>query len=172
MKHIKFDKLLSLVLSALLLIAGLPFSSAADENVEKAQFDYEIVDGMAVITGYTLDSNSDGSLVIPDELGGTPVGKISGTAFAGKSDVKSLTIPANVTQIEAGAFRKSGLISITIADGVTEIAPYTFAECESLTDITLSDDVKSIGEFAFMGCTGLVGLYLPVSVTKVEKGLF
>lgn len=57
-------------------------------------------------------------------------------AFAGRSDLLLVEIPAGVTAVEDGAFR----------------------ECGALRSVTVGRDVTSIGAFAFYGCDGLESL--------------
>ena len=47
--------------------------------------------------------------------------------------------------------------SITIPDGVTEIAYEAFMLCKSLEEIIIRDSVTKIGEMAFAGFTSLKG---------------
>ena len=45
----------------------------------------------------------------------------------------------------------SGLISVTIPEGVTSIGDYAFSGCSGLTEITIPEAVTSIGDYAFWG---------------------
>ena len=47
------------------------------------------------------------------------------------------------------------LISAIIPSSVTEIGPYAFFGCTSLTSVTIPDSVTEIGRGAFGGCTSL-----------------
>ena len=62
----------------------------------------------------------------------------------------SITIPANVTSIDDGAF----------------------AYCESLTSITIPASVTSIGTGAFVSCKSLTSITIPASVTSIGDGAF
>ena len=72
---------------------------------------YEIEDGVAVITGY---EGGSGVVIIPDSLEGVPVGAIGPGAFADCSQITGLTIPTSVTQIGDGAF--SGCSSLSVVN--------------------------------------------------------
>jgi hypothetical protein len=50
--------------------------------------------------------------------------------------------------------------TIEIPEGVTNISPYAFEGCDSLTSITIPDSVASIGKYAFYNCTGLDSVYI------------
>ena len=49
----------------------------------------------------------------------------------------------------------SGLTSLTLPAGITEIGDYAFLNCSGLTSLTLSAGITSIGYSAFNGCSGL-----------------
>ena len=94
------------------------------------------------------------SLVIPNN-----VTEIKQYAFAGCSGLTSVTIPNSVTSIGDYAFRGCrGLTSVTIPESVTSIGLYAFSGCSSLTSVTIGGSVTSIGDTAFWGCSGLTAI--------------
>ena len=62
--------------------------------------------------------------------------------------------------------------SLVIPDEVTEILPYTFYKCTSLTDVTIPNSVTSIGNSAFYNCSGLTSITIPNSLTSIGIGVF
>ena len=66
----------------------------------------------------------------------------------------------------------SGLTSITLPSGVTEIGDYAFTRCSGLTSITLPSGVTKIGYSAFSGCSGLISLTLPSGLTEIGSSAF
>ena len=56
--------------------------------------------------------------------------------------------------------------------GVTEIPPYAFADCSSLSSVSLPASLRSIGEYAFLGCSSLRSIDLPASLTSIGEGAF
>ncbi len=74
----------------------------------------------------------------------------------GCSGLTSIKIPYGVTNIGERAFEDcSGLTSITIPDSVTSIEERVLANCSGLTSITIPDSVTSIGHAAFYDCRSL-----------------
>ena len=91
--------------------------------------------------------------------------------FAGLSKLKNVNLGSSIKTIPSRAFHFcSGLTSITIPDGVTNIGD--FSNCTGLTSITIPDSVTSIGESAFYRCTGLTSITIPDSVTSIGDYAF
>ena len=114
----------------------------------------------------------------------------------------SVTIPDSVTSIGSGAFDNcrslqsfngkyassdhrwlivdgsligfapSGLTSVTIPSGVTEIETYAFHNCSNLTSVVIPEGVTRIGGSVFAGCTSLVSVTIPESMTSIGSGAF
>ena len=98
---------------------------------------------------------------------------IAASAFAGCSNLTSITIPDSVTSIGAGAFSGcSSLESIIIPESVTSIENSTFYNCRILTSITIPNSVTSIGEEAFSSCSSLASITIPDSVTSIGQSAF
>ena len=77
------------------------------------------------------------------------------------------------TKISSYAFYNcSGLISVTIGNGVTSIGRYAFGGCSGLTSITIPDSVTSIGNSAFWKCSGLTSVTIGNGVTAIENSAF
>ncbi len=148
---------------ALLLLLALPVTLPA-------QFNYEITDGKATITGYT---GPGGLVTIPNTLDGCPVTIIGNNAFSGLANVTSVSIPDNVTSIGDFAFEGcSGLTNMTIENNVTSIGYCAFESCSSLTSLKIGPSVTSIGDFAFHLCSSLTSLTIGPSVTSIGDSAF
>ena len=99
--------------------------------------------------------------------------KIGDYTFYGCSGLTSLTLPSGLTEIGEGAFAEcSGLTSITLPSGVTSIGECAFIHCSGLTSITLPSGVTKIGNDAFQYCSGLTSLTLPSGLTEIGHGAF
>ena len=98
---------------------------------------------------------------------------IGSCAFRDCSGLTSLTLPSGVTEIGEDAFSGCiGLTSLTLPSGVTVIDSGAFFGCSGLTSLTLPSGVISIGWGAFCGCSGLTSFTIPSSVTSIGWGAF
>ena len=98
---------------------------------------------------------------------------IGSYAFYDCSGLTSLTLPAGITEIGSSAFAGcSGLTSLTIPAGITDIGYEAFLDCSGLTSLTIPAGITSIGEYAFKGCSGLTSLTLPAGITKIGNEAF
>ncbi|MGM9836988.1 MAG: leucine-rich repeat domain-containing protein [Paludibacteraceae bacterium] len=77
-----------------------------------------------------------------------------------------------VTSIGYGAFRYTGLTSITIPNSVGSIGDYAFYGCTNLTSITIPNSVTSIGHGAFGECKGLTSVTIGNGVKSISSGVF
>lgn len=128
----------------------VPDIQSADE------FEYEIIDGSATITGYTGNSTE---IDVPAELAGVAVTKIGTYAFEAEYDVTNITLPDTITLIAEGAFMDcSSLESINIPETVTGIDRGAFVSCTSLAELTIPLSVEYIREEAFTACESMTSL--------------
>ena len=88
--------------------------------------------------GALLNSNIT-KISLPSVYGNKSVSAIGQDAFAGCSNITSVTIPASVTSIASGAFAGcTALEDITIPASVTNIGSEVFAGCSSLASISVA----------------------------------
>ena len=120
----------------------------------------------------------NGVVIIPE---GTTT--IDWDSYADYSNLKSVTIPASVTNVSAGSFLNSPSIeSIVVEEGnpiydsrgrcnaIIETATNTLiAGCKSTI---IPDSVTVIESNAFEGCTTLESISIPESVTKLDARTF
>lgn len=128
------------------------------ETIAVESFQYEIVDGKAVVTKYT---GPDGAVEIPSELGGAPVAEIGFYAFEAQYGVTSVKLPETITAIRESAFMDcAAMTEINIPDTVTVVERGAFAACTSLGSIRLPAAVSQVDEEAFTACTSMSVLYI------------
>ena len=103
--------------------------------------------------------------------------KIGQGAFTQTTALKEITIPGSVkfdmiTGVMAPPFEDSGLVSVTFADGTTEVGTRCLSNCKMLTTVHMPESVKSIGDQAFMGCEKLTKLTLPGGLQSLGMWAF
>jgi hypothetical protein len=81
-------------------------------------------------------------------------------------------IPPTVVKIRRMAFHASGLFSVVIPHGVTEIEEHTFSDCARLESVSLPQTVTKIGEQAFHRCLSLKSITLPLALTEIGDYAF
>ena len=127
----------------------------------------------------------------------TQLEEIGAGAFKNCTELKSISIPANVTWLGAEVFSGCGnlttvnfaedsavriisqsafedcvsLAVINLPVGVTTLSSKTFSGCISLTSIELPDTLTTMGAEVFAG-TGLTEITVPHSVTNIARGAF
>ena len=85
---------------------------------------------------------------------------------------KNTIIPTDVTVIADGAFCQcSGLVSITIPDGVTTIGKNAFDYC-GLGSVVIPNSVSTIDDWAFFGCSELASVTIPNSMVSIGEHVF
>ncbi|MDR0286273.1 MAG: leucine-rich repeat domain-containing protein [Clostridiales bacterium] len=131
------------------------------------------------------DCRALSSVVLPKKLN-----TIGPYAFFACGKLSSISIPNSVTWVAEGAFRDSGLTSITwpnnvgipefifrncsnlqsvvIPEGITIIRAEAFAYCNALTSITLPSTIREINGGAFKDCSSLTNITIPESVGRVS----
>jgi len=152
-------------------IEGSTFSGKPAYDESLGGFVYEPDgNGGYVITGY---NEIERNIVIPDMIGDIPVTAIGETAFYGKGDILSVTVPDGVTVIGKDAFGDcKKLASVKLPASVREIGADAFRGCDMLRDIKLPSGLEVIGDSAFEGCTRLGKLTVPASLREIGVDAF
>lgn len=115
----------------------------------------------------------DDDIVIPDVFDGVLVRKIANKAFEFFDEMKTLTIPASVTEIgERAFFSCDSLSELTLSDNVVKLGNYAFSDCVSLKSVTLGDGLVTIGQRAFRGCVELQSISIPEGVREILPRAF
>jgi hypothetical protein len=135
-----------------------------------AQVNYAVSGNTARVAN---SPNASGDIVIASTYNGFPVTSIGVFAFAGTTNLTSVTIPNSVTLIGSFAFTNcTSLTSVTIPNSVTLIGDYAFSRCTSLNSVTIGNSVTNIGYQAFRSCTSLTSVTVPNSVTSIGRQPF
>lgn len=179
-------KTLGLILSILVFFSiAWCFNFTAYAWEETSEYHYgELGDGTVEIARYL---GSAKKVVIPSEINGKKVSKISADAFYGHRNLENVTIPESVVSIGMGAFDDTALYnnkanwtdgvlyisnylidanpkkiqgSYTIKKGTKCIAESAFESCTKLTKVVIPDSVVTIGDLAFAECTKLKSIKL------------
>lgn len=108
--------------------------------------------------GYKVSAGdcTDADVIVMSEYDGKKVTEVAYGAFKDMTDLKSVTLPANVEKIGASAFEGcSSLKSADItASGIKEIGENAF-KGTALESIVIPGWVTKIGDGAFDGCSSL-----------------
>ena len=132
---------------------------------------------------------------IPRTINGKTVVEIENNAFANNTTVTKVTVPSTVTFINVAAFQStpnlkevrlsknltelsdkaffnSGIESIRIPSGVTDIVDSCFENCPLLETVTFSKGLKTLGENAFKSCISLKTVVLPDGLESLGGSTF
>ncbi len=111
------------------------------------------------IPGYYKNSNGDILKVVG----------FSANAFAGNSDITSITLGQYITEIPAEAFYGcSALETVAFEGEVTTIGEKAFAGCENL-NISLPASLLTLGANAFDGCEKIDSVVIPASLALGDQ---
>ena len=85
----------------------------------------------------------------------------------------NVCIANGVTNISSYAFANcDSLTSIAIPSSVKSIDNEAFYDCDDIRSVVISDGVRSIGSLAFESCNKLTSIVIPSSVTSIGKSAF
>lgn len=171
-----------LLCSFITFITTLAF--ALTETVNGITWTYQISNGEATIYGEYLysdpangvipaiDISTKGEVVIPAKLGGVPVTNVGDYAFYRCKGVTSVIIPETVKSIGIYSFAESGLISLTLPSGISEIPYSSINYCERLETLIISEGVIYIADSALSGNMSLTSIVIPKSVKEIGAFAF
>ena len=97
---------------------------------------------------------------------------IGESAFEQCSKFTRISIPSGIQSIGARAFSDTGLMSVTLPEGLTSVGDYAFFACTALRTATIRCEGAEFGSSIFSGCTALTGVTLPEGMTKLTNNYF
>lgn len=179
-------KMLLILMAILLLLTACALAEETEEPVVYYSGDWMYVlleDGMAEIAGY---EGWDQNLTIPAELDGYEVTSIGDSAFEDYWRLTSITLPNNVTSIDAnpfaGCYNLTDIIvsldhpTLEVIDGVLFDKTEKRLICYSWAYMVGSYDVPqgtcSIADDAFNNCGFLTNVTLPEGLTSIGDSAF
>ena len=197
-------KKLLFVIAAAVLTAAVPMSvyaeAPADPPAEQAEeqapsetrvedmFTYTVnVAGRAEITDFTASDTYTGDLVIPSQLDGHEVGYIDNAAFMNAKGIKTITIPATVTDMGNSVFfgceslekihvEAGNPYFAEIDDGVLVADNHQFLvaypACRAGENYPIPDTVDEIAPGCFGFAKNLKEITIPQKVQYIDKWAF
>lgn len=177
----KKNKFISLITAIIMVMTvfAIPVGVSADTaSVSGSDVPYQVEGGniyfdesTGTITGC---DTSVTAAVIPQKIKDVDVVKIGREAFGWCYDLKEVSLPDGLTQIDEWAFYAcKSLKNIEVPGTVKTIGACAFQFCESLETIVLGDGIERIETVAFGSCNKLKGeINIPESVTYIEGNPF
>lgn len=104
---------------------------------------------------------------------GTNTVNIAKEAFAQSKKLESVTLSTFTNLGGEGIFENcTGILTVTVGEGITEIPKETFCGCSALEILELPLSLRTIKEYAFYDCSSLTSLVIGKNVSSVEAGAF
>ena len=159
----------SFILMSAILLCGCN-TKTAPEGPEYLYVTYNL-DGEDFIT-LTKYMGRKTDVVVPTELDGLPVTEIGAGCFA-ETSVVSVTVPDSILVIESGAFSKcAALTSVTLPEEMLYLGSQVFAECTSLKEITLPATGVTIYSWGMFIGSGVESVVLPENLDVLPSNFF
>ena len=135
---------------------------------------------------YNLDSEKNATITkyngnvaaldIPDTIDGYKVTVIGLNVFKNRTELRTVTLPDSVTEIEADAFSGcSNLSNVKLPKNVTSIRRGAFNNCDQLTSIEIPKSLQTGGNYsggAFENCDNLKEVTFEAGTAKIAYCLF
>ena len=182
----KTRRLISMLLSVLMMFMMFPVSTFAEETTEEAvpslsasipaenpsaaESDFVFDAETGTITGYR---GGGGNVEIPSAINGIPVVAIGSGVFYRSDTIANVTFPESVTLIgDSASYNCSLLTSVTILGCGVSIGITAFSGCVKLNSVQILGSVTSIGDQAFEKYYNINHLTFPYGLTTIGYGAF
>lgn len=108
-----------------------------------------------------------GTLMLPQKTT-----QIAADAFYGNTTVEMVFIQGKMKKLAKRSLAYSQIKDVTLPDSLREIEDGAFMACKKLSDVEIPKGVKKIGAYAFEYCYELERVVLPEKLTTLEKQSF
>lgn len=183
----KGKRLLSLILSLLMLLSMIPAAAYADEIelgeigadiFKEAEETEEVVEKSIENEMMVLDTTDEIAAEVDEEAQTVNAAGSCGLELyweISSSGVLTIYGYGDMENYSSGKApwydNRSNIKRVVIEDGVTSIGEYAFYYCSEMTAITLPDSLLSIGKRAFYDCDDLTALIIPDSVEMIGENM-
>jgi len=86
---------------------------------------------------------------------GDVVREIGDAAFSNCCSLTGYEFSDCLSKIGAASFYGSGLVSVSIPDGISNVGKSAFANCHELREVAFHEGITNVGSFAFLDCEKL-----------------
>ena len=166
-----------------------PEPGAGMKVPEGCRAEWKLSDRTLILTGY----NTGGRAQVQLPIGGAY--RIGANCFAENGTITAVAVPADVTgigpsairgcsslktadfsacrtlEIANHAFEGTGLVSVSLPEGLTRLGQYAFADCPALTRAEIRG-VTLVEAGAFSACGSLQTVFLSQDVFRIEENAF
>ena len=168
----KFVKCLTAAVTVLALSVICAVCAAAADGIIASDGYYEYRfedDGTATIVRYV---GNDIKADVPAKIGGRNVGRVE-NIFNGNEKIISVTIADGIPELADNIFSScSSLTSVKLPSTLKTVPNGAFAYCPKLTSITIPTGITGIGEKAFYWCDALSTVNMPAKLDYIGKQAF
>ncbi len=168
----KFVKYLTVAVTVLALSVICAVCAAAADGIiaSDGYYEYRLEDdGTATIVRYV---GNDIKADVPAKIGGRNVGRVE-NIFNGNEKIISVTIADGIPELADNIFSScSSLTSVKLPSTLKTVPNGAFAYCPKLTSITIPTGITGIGEKAFYWCDALSTVNMPAKLDYIGKQAF
>ena len=168
----KFVKYLTVAVTVLALSVICAVCAAAADGIIASDGYYEYRfedDGTATIVKYV---GNDIKADVPAKIGGRNVGRVE-NIFNGNEKIITVTIADGIPELADNIFSScSSLTSVKLPSTLKTVPNGAFAYCPKLTSITIPTGITGIGEKAFYWCDALSTVNMPTKLDYIGKQAF
>ena len=143
----------------------------ASATYESNGYKYTIYNGKANLVKYV---GNEKNVVIPTELNGYPVTKLTSEVFMNNSSIESVVIPASITEYALtglNMFVNCKSLKYVKIESSADIVECMFDRCTSLETVEITGAPTKIESYAFQG-TKMKSFQIPSSVKEIDAYAF